>query len=89
MPVENPAKDLLLYQARVTAALICLKIMVIGFLCINWNWQVALFSTVVWVFAEKWLARGLYNDWHEEIMEHLKNCPGNGECSHDEEDPSG
>ena len=71
--MKNPAKDLLEFAAKITANLLILRIMSVGFVWIWISWPVALLTACVWLLCEKLLAEGYYNAWVAEIGEHIKN----------------
>ena len=65
--MKNPVRDLLLFQSRIAASVVSLKILILGFVWVLYGWQVGLFFTLVWFVAYNRLQHAYYEGWGEEI----------------------
>lgn len=58
--------------------MLTVRILILGFVCIEWDWKAMLLTLVVWSLSEKLLANGIFDHYVKEM-----GCPPG--CRHGED----
>jgi multisubunit Na+/H+ antiporter MnhG subunit len=58
--------------ARIRAHMLTTRILVLGFVCIQWDWMAMLLTFLVWMIAEQMLTNSIYEHYTQAVVVKLE-----------------